>query len=79
MIKAVSIVRLAALTLERLCNLRRLIRGSPAASAPGEAKAADKLARHMALVGKARIGGNIHQTLPGAHPLAAKSSRRIMT
>ena len=25
MIKAVSIVRLAALTLERLCNLRRLI------------------------------------------------------
>ena len=26
----------------------------------------------MALVGKARLGGNIHQTLPGAHPLATK-------
>ncbi len=63
-IKAVSIVRLAAVTLERLCNLNRAAADRPQPAARRETKAADKLARHVALVGKARVGGNIHQTFP---------------
>ncbi len=72
MIKAVSIDNSLPQRLNdcATCGASGADKLQPAAGR--EAKAADELARHMALIGKARVGCDIRQIIPCQHPLAAK-------